>query len=214
MFNFDKEIESFKKKPNNYNNIFFISAGIIVIIAIFLWIVMIVLMANNTNLYYELGVFAILTAMCGSLALFIILMIYYEIFWFIVHLFHSEEDLKIIKDKANINYKGGDLFNFFSLFYYPKEYNKEFDKIIREYCKKDEARFKKWIFSGEITIKELYLKLLANKDIQDKINNEIKTKNTVKQIKEVNNGIEEKIEKNKKENIKKEISNYFNKSEV
>lgn len=119
-----------------------------------------------------------------------------------------------------------DVLNTFSKIFYPAEYKEEFEECFEKHYRKDEENFKQWIKWQEITIKELYIKLLENKELQKDIIEKIIKKSIVVISK---NSKDEKIEeqlklkkekeieeKNKeitkiKNEIKEEIENYFTK---
>lgn len=118
------------------------------------------------------------------------------------------------------------IFDYFEEYFYPEEYKEEFRKNFKKYYRKDEKNFKQWIKWQEITIKELYIKLLENKELQkdiiekiikksivvisqnskdEKIDEQLKLKKE-KEIEEKNKEI-----KKIKSEIKEEIENYFTK---
>ena len=119
-----------------------------------------------------------------------------------------------------------DVLNTFSKIFYPEEYKEEFEECFEKYYRKDEKNFKQWIKWKEITVKELYIKLLENKELQkdiiekiikksivvisqnskdEKIDEQLKLKKE-KEIEEKNKEI-----KKIKSEIKEEIENYFTK---
>lgn len=119
-----------------------------------------------------------------------------------------------------------DVLNTFSKIFYPEEYKEEFEECFEKYYRKDEENFKQWIKWQEITVKELYIKLLENKELQkdiiekiikksivvisqnskdEKIDEQLKLKKE-KEIEEKNKEI-----KKIKSEIKEEIENYFTK---
>lgn len=119
-----------------------------------------------------------------------------------------------------------DVLNTFSKIFYPEEYKEEFEECFEKYYRKDEKNFKQWIKWKEITVKELYIKLLENKELQKDIIEKIIKKSIVvisqnskdKKIEEQLKLKKEKEieEKNKeikkiKSKIKEEIENYFTK---
>ena len=119
-----------------------------------------------------------------------------------------------------------DVLNTFSKIFYPEEYKEEFEECFEKHYRKDEKNFKQWIKWQEITVKELYIKLLENKKLQkDIIEKIIKKSIVVISQKSKDEKIEEQIklkkekeieEKNKeiikiKSEIKEEIENYFTK---
>ena len=120
-----------------------------------------------------------------------------------------------------------DVLNTFSKIFYPEEYKEEFEECFEKYYRKDEENFKQWIKWQEITVKELYIKLLENKELQkDIIEKIIKKSIVVISQNSKDEKIEEQLklkkeieieEKNKeitkiKNEIKEEIENYFTKS--
>lgn len=119
-----------------------------------------------------------------------------------------------------------DVLNTFSKIFYPEEYKEEFEECFEKYYRKDEKNFKQWIKWKEITVKELYIKLLENKELQkDIIEKIIKKSIVVISQNSKDEKIEEQLklkkekeieEKNKeitkiKNEIKEEIENYFTK---
>lgn len=119
-----------------------------------------------------------------------------------------------------------DVLNTFSKIFYPEEYKEEFEECFEKYYRKDEKNFKQWIKWKEITVKELYIKLLENKELQkDIIEKIIKKSIVVISQNSKDEKIEEQLklkkekeieEKNKeikkiKSKIKEEIENYFTK---
>lgn len=119
-----------------------------------------------------------------------------------------------------------DVLNTFSKIFYPEEYKKEFEECFEKYYRKDEENFKQWIKWQEITVKELYIKLLGNKELQkDIIEKIIKKSIVVISQNSKDEKIEEQLklkkekeieEKNKeikkiKSEIKEEIKSYFTK---
>lgn len=57
--------------------------------------------------------------------------------------------------------------------YYPKNYKYEFNKVIRNEYDKTEKELTVCILDGDITVDELYMKIISKADIQDKILKEI-----------------------------------------
>ena len=119
-----------------------------------------------------------------------------------------------------------DILTTFSKIFYPSEYKEEFEECFEKHYRKDEENFKQWIKWQEITVKELYIKLLENKELQkdiiekiikksivvisqnskdEKIDEQLKLKKE-KEIEEKNKEI-----KRIKSEIKEEIENYFTK---
>ena len=207
-FDFEEEIKSFDKKLIDFENTFFISAGIFIFIVICLWFIKIIIMSNMSNLYYDLGTFAIFSTIFGSIIIFGVLGIAYELYWFIVHLFYSDEEIEILKRKSKKNYKGSQLLEFFDN-YFPVKYYNEFKETFKNHYKDEEEKFKKWISSDEITARQLYVKLLSNKDVQNDIYKKIWEKENQKELAKDIEEKSKKIEEKKKQVIKEEINNYF-----
>lgn len=95
-----------------------------------------------------------------------------------------------------------DVLNTFSKIFYPEEYKKEFEECFEKYYRKDEENFKQWIKWQEITVKELYIKLLGNKELQKDIIEKI-IKKSIVVISQ--NSKDEKIEEQLKLKKEKEI---------
>lgn len=136
---------------------------------------------------------------------------------------HLREIYTKLKEEFDVE---EDVLNTFSKIFYPVEYKEEFEECFEKHYRKDEENFKQWIKWQEITVKELYIKLLENKELQKDIIEKIIKKSIVVISK---NSKDEKIEeqlklkkekeieeKNKeikkiKTEIKEEIENYFTK---
>jgi len=136
---------------------------------------------------------------------------------------HLREIYAKLKEEFDVE---EDVLNTFSKIFYPEEYKEEFEECFEKYYRKDEKKFKQWIKWQEITIKELYIKLLENKELQkdiiekiikksivvisqnskdEKIDEQLKLKKE-KEIEEKNKEI-----KKIKSEIKEEIKSYFTK---
>lgn len=137
---------------------------------------------------------------------------------------HLREIYTKLKEEFDVE---EDVLNTFSKIFYPVEYKEEFEECFEKYYRKDEENFKQWIKWQEITVKELYIKLLENKELQkDIIEKIIKKSIVVISQNSKDEKIEEQLklkkekeieEKNKeikkiKSEIKEEIENYFTKS--
>ena len=137
---------------------------------------------------------------------------------------HLREIYAKLKEEFDVE---EDVLNTFSKIFYPVEYKEEFEECFEKHYRKDEENFKQWIKWQEITIKELYIKLLENKELQkDIIEKIIKKSIVVISQNSKDEKIEEQLklkkekeieEKNKeitkiKNEIKEEIENYFTKS--
>ena len=136
---------------------------------------------------------------------------------------HLREIYAKLKEEFDVE---EDVLNTFSKIFYPEEYKEEFEECFEKHYRKDEENFKQWIKWQEITVKELYIKLLENKELQkdiiekiikksivvisqnskdEKIDEQLKLKKE-KEIEEKNKEI-----KKIKSEIKEEIENYFTK---
>lgn len=137
---------------------------------------------------------------------------------------HLREIYAKLKEEFDIE---EDILTTFSKIFYPAEYKEEFEECFEKHFRKDEENFKQWIKWQEITVKELYIKLLENKELQkDIIEKIIKKSIVVISQNSKDEKIEEQLklkkekeieEKNKeitkiKNEIKEEIENYFTKS--
>lgn len=136
---------------------------------------------------------------------------------------HLREIYAKLKEEFDVE---EDVLNTFSKIFYPEEYKEEFEECFEKHYRKDEENFKQWIKWQEITVKELYIKLLENKELQkDIIEKIIKKSIVVISQNSKDEKIEEQLklkkeieieEKNKeitkiKNEIKEEIENYFTK---
>lgn len=136
---------------------------------------------------------------------------------------HLREIYAKLKEEFDVE---EDVLNTFSKIFYPVEYTEEFEECFEKHYRKDEENFKQWIKWQEITVKELYIKLLENKELQkDIIEKIIKKSIVVISQNSKDEKIEEQLklkkekeieEKNKeikkiKSKIKEEIENYFTK---
>lgn len=129
---------------------------------------------------------------------------------------HLREIYAKLKEEFDVE---EDVLNTFSKIFYPEEYKEEFEECFEKYYRKDEKNFKQWIKWQEITIKELYIKLLENKELQKDIIEKIIKKSIVvisqnskdEKIDEQLKLKKEKEIKKIKSEIKEEIENYFTK---
>ena len=118
-----------------------------------------------------------------------------------------------LRNRETYSYFDESVLDYFYENFYPVDYKKEFKEIFNEYYKNDEEKFQKWLNSGEIKPKNLYVKLLSNKELQE----DIKKKLLKCSIETTNKNIQKQISDEKKrtkeeeykENIKKEINEYF-----
>ena len=124
-------------------------------------------------------------------------MIYAFIFGKFFDLIYPKRLREIQRNTKDIDKQ--DVLNVFHNYFYPKEYTKDFEKIFEKYYRKDEEKFREWLSSKEITPKELYIKLIDDKALQKDINEEILKSNILLLSKN-----SEKIDKEKREEIKKQ----------
>lgn len=124
-------------------------------------------------------------------------MIYAFIFGKFFDLIYPKRLREIQRNTKNTDKQ--DVLNVFHNYFYPKEYKKEFEKIFEKYYRKDEEKFREWLMSKEITPKELYIKLIDDKALQKEINEEI-LKSNILLLSENS----EKLDKEKREEIKKQ----------
>ena len=89
---------------------------------------------------------------------------------------HLREIYAKLKEEFDVE---EDVLNTFSKIFYPVEYTEEFEECFEKHYRKDEENFKQWIKWQEITIKELYIKLLENKELQKDIIEKIIKKSIV-----------------------------------
>lgn len=217
IFDFKKEIKELRKNFHILQNILNFNITILFLIPF---------IANFSIIYFDRDVELIVYAKH----------LLYFLIGYISYLYISLKTLNYIypKDLREIYVKlkeefdvEEDVLNTFSKIFYPEEYKKEFEECFEKYYRKDETNFKQWIKWQEITIKELYIKLLENKELQkDIIEKIIKKSIVVISQNSKDEKIEEQLkikkekeieEKNKeikkiKNEIKEEIENYFTKN--
>lgn len=216
IFDFEKEIKELRKNFHILQNILNFNITILFLIPF---------IANFSIIYFDRDVELIIYA--KHLLYFLI---GYISFLYIslktlnyIYPKHLREIYKKSKEDFDVE---EDVLNTFSKIFYPEEYKEEFEECFEKYYRKDEKDFKQWIKWQEITIKELYIKLLENKELQkDIIEKIIKKSIVVISQKSKDEKIEEQLklkkekeieEKNKeiikiKSEIKEEIENYFTK---
>lgn len=217
IFDFEKEIKELRKNFHLLQNILNFNITILFLIPF---------IVNFSIIYFDRDVELIVYAKH----------LLYFLIGYISFLYISLKTLNYIypKDLREIYVKlkeefdvEEDVLNTFSKIFYPEEYKKEFEECFEKHYRKDEENFKQWIKWQEITVKELYIKLLENKELQKDIIEKIIKKSIVVIFQ---NSKDEKIEeqlklkkeieieeKNKeitkiKNEIKEEIENYFTKS--
>lgn len=204
IIDFDKEIEQIKrKKPKQayYLDMFMVFTLVIMPITLYL----VINYYNGEELIEKFF---------GVLAFFV----FYALFFGEVFNHIYPETLRKKYEKfANKYKKDTDVLKFFYKNYFPDEYKEEFNKIFEIYYREDEIKFRNWIRYEQTTPRDLYIKLLENKKLQQDINEEILknsiitiSKNSkeeiVKQVEESNK--KRKLEE-KQNKIKNEMVNYF-----
>lgn len=216
IFDFEKEIKELRKNFHILQNILNFNITILFLIPF---------IANFSIIYFDRDVELIVYAKH-----LIYFLIGYISFLYIslktlnyIYPKHLREIYRKLKEEFDVE---EDILNTFSKIFYPEEYKEEFEECFEKYYRKDEKNFKQWIKWQEITIKELYIKLLENKELQkdiiekiikksivvisqnskdEKIDEQLKLKKE-KEIEEKNKEI-----KKIKSEIKEEIENYFTK---
>lgn len=217
IFDFEKEIKELRKNFHILQNILNFNITILFLIPF---------IANFSIIYFDRDVELIVYA--KHLLYFLI---GYISFLYIslktlnyIYPKHLREIYAKLKEEFDVE---EDVLNTFSKIFYPEEYKEEFEECFEKHYRKDEENFKQWIKWQEITVKELYIKLLENKELQkDIIEKIIKKSIVVISQNSKDEKIEEQLklkkekeieEKNKeitkiKNEIKEEIENYFTKS--
>lgn len=217
IFDFEKEIKELRKNFHILQNILNFNITILFLIPF---------IANFSIIYFDRDVELIVYA--KHLLYFLI---GYISFLYIslktlnyIYPKHLREIYAKLKEEFDVE---EDVLNTFSKIFYPVEYKEEFEECFEKHYRKDEENFKQWIKWQEITVKELYIKLLENKELQkDIIEKIIKKSIVVISQNSKDEKIEEQLklkkeketeEKNKeitkiKNEIKEEIENYFTKS--
>lgn len=216
IFDFEKEIKELRKNFHILQNILNFNITILFLIPF---------IANFSIIYFDRDVELIVYA--KHLLYFLI---GYISFLYIslktinyIYPKHLREIYAKLKEEFDVE---EDVLNTFSKIFYPEKYKEEFEECFAKHYRKDEENFKQWIKWQEITVKELYIKLLENKELQkDIIEKIIKKSIVVISQNSKDEKIEEQLklkkekeieEKNKeitkiKNEIKEEIENYFTK---
>lgn len=216
IFDFEKEIKELRKNFHILQNILNFNITILFLIPF---------IANFSIIYFDRDVELIVYAkhlLCFLIGYISFLYISLKTLNYIYPK-HLREIYAKLKEEFDVE---EDVLNTFSKIFYPEEYKEEFEECFEKYYRKDEKNFKQWIKWQEITIKELYIKLLENKELQkdiiekiikksivvisqnskdEKIDEQLKLKKE-KEIEEKNKEI-----KKIKSEIKEEIENYFTK---
>ena len=216
IFDFEKEIKELRKNFHILQNILNFNITILFLIPF---------IANFSIIYFDRDVELIVYA--KHLLYFLI---GYISFLYIslktlnyIYPKHLREIYAKLKEEFDVE---EDVLNTFSKIFYPEEYKEEFEECFEKHYRKDEENFKQWIKWQEITVKELYIKLLENKELQKDIIEKIIKKSIVvisqnskdekidEQLKlKKEKEMEEKHKEIKKikSEIKEEIENYFTK---
>lgn len=204
IIDFDKEIEQIKrKKPKQayYLDMFMVFTLVIMPITLYL----VINYYNGEELIEKF---------LGVLAFFVFYALFFgEVF----NRIYPETLRKKYEKFANKYKKDTDVLKFFYKNYFPDEYKEEFNKIFEIYYREDEIKFRNWIRYEQTTPRDLYIKLLENKKLQQDINEEI-LKNSIITIsknskEEIVKQVEESNKKRKLEEkqikMKNEMVNYF-----
>ena len=216
IFDFEKEIKELRKNFHILQNILNFNITILFLIPF---------IANFSIIYFDRDVELIVYAkhlLCFLIGYISFLYISLKTLNYIYPK-HLREIYAKLKEEFDVE---EDVLNTFSKIFYPEEYKEEFEECFEKHYRKDEENFKQWIKWQEITVKELYIKLLENKELQkdiiekiikksivvisqnskdEKIDEQLKLKKE-KEIEEKNKEI-----KKIKSEIKEEIENYFTK---
>lgn len=223
LINFDREIKNAQITYSNYGKIYSMTfTGILLVISSIL-----IYYVRKYNAFFfspkflhiSLSIIAVV-----SVILTLVIVGFPFIFWNIIKIINIKnkslektEDIydfqNQLRNRETYSYFDESVLDYFYENFYPVDYKKEFKEIFNEYYKNDEEKFKKWLNSGEIKPKDLYVKLLSNKELQE----DIKKKLLKCSIETTNKNIQKQISDEKKrtkeeeykENIKKEINEYF-----
>ena len=220
LIDFDKEIKNAQITYSSYKKIYIRTfAGIFISVVSILAYCFI-----NYSIFIFNEIAHIGFLITASVILAITIVGYPIIFWNIIKIINTKnnslkktEDIddfqEQLKSRERYSFFNDSVLDYFYENFYPVDYKKEFEDIFNDYYKNDEDKFQKWLNSGEIKPKELYVKLLSNKELQEDIN-----KNLLKlSIETTNKNIQKQISDEKKrkkeeefrENIKSEINDYF-----
>ena len=223
MINFDKEIKNAQITYSNYGKIYSITfTGILIAISSIL-----IYFIRKYNIdFFNPKFFHISCLIIGVFPVILAITIvgYPFIFWNIIKIsniknksLEKTEDIydfqNQLRNRETYSFFNDSVLDYFYENFYPVDYKKEFENVFNNYYKNDEEKFKKWLNSGEIKPKELYIKLLSNKELQKDINKnllKLSIETTNKNIqKQISDEKKRKKEEEFKENIKSEINNYF-----
>lgn len=223
LINFDREIKNAQITYSNYGKIYSMTfTGILLVISSIL-----IYYVRKYNVFFfspkflhiSLSIIAVV-----SVILTLVIVGFPFIFWNIIKIINIKnkslektEDIydfqNQLRNRETYSFFNDSVLDYFYENFYPVDYKKEFKEIFNEYYKNDEEKFQKWLNSGEIKPKNLYVKLLSNKELQE----DIKKKLLKCSIETTNKNIQKQISDEKKrtkeeeykENIKKEINEYF-----
>ena len=204
LINFDKEIKNAQITYSNYGKIYSMTfTGILLVISSIL-----IYYVRKYNVFFfspkflhiSLSIIAVV-----SVILTLVIVGFPFIFWNIIKIINIKnkslkktEDIydfqNQLRNRETYSFFNDSVLDYFYENFYPVDYKKEFKEIFNEYYKNDEEKFQKWLNSGEIKPKELYIKLLSNKELQKDIN-----KNLLKlSIETTNKNIQKQISDEKK----------------
>lgn len=223
MINFDKEIKNAQITYSNYGKIYSITfTGILIAISSIL-----IYFIRKYNIdFFNPKFFHISCLIIGVFPVILAITIvgYPFIFWNIIKIINIKnkslektgdiDDFQNqLRNRERFSFFNESVLNYFYENFYPVDYKKEFEDIFNVYYKNDEEKFQKWLNSGEIKPKDLYVKLLSNKELQEDIKKKLlkcSIETTNKNIqKQISDEKKRKKEEEYKENIKSEINDYF-----
>jgi len=223
LINFDREIKNAQITYSNYGKIYSMTfTGILLVISSIL-----IYYVRKYNVFFfspkflhiSLSIIAVV-----SVILTLVIVGFPFIFWNIIKIINiknkslektgdTDDFQGQLKRRERYSFFNNSVLDYFYENFYPVDYKKEFENVFNNYYKNDEAKFKKWLNSGEIKPKELYIKLLSNKKLQEDINKnllKLSIETTNKNIqKQISDEKKRKKEEEFKENIKSEINDYF-----
>lgn len=223
LINFDREIKNAQITYSYYGKMYFIT---FIGVLFFISSIIIYYIRKYNVFFFTLKFLHISLSIIAVVSLILTLVIvgFPFIFWNIIKIINIKnkslektEDIydfqNQLRNRETYSYFDESVLDYFYENFYPVDYKKEFENAFNNYYKNDEAKFKKWLNSGEIKPKELYIKLLSNKELQE----DIKKKLLKCSIETTNKNIQKQISDEKKrtkeeeykENIKKEINEYF-----
>lgn len=223
MINFDKEIKNAQITYSNYGKIYSITfTGILIAISSIL-----IYFIRKYNIdFFNPKFFHISCLIIGVFPVILAITIvgYPFIFWNIIKIINIKnkslektgdiDDFQNqLRNRERFSFSNESVLNYFYENFYPVDYKKEFENVFYIYYENDEEKFKKWLNSGEIKPKDLYVKLLSNKELQEDIKKKLlklSIEKTNKNIqKQISDEKKRKKEEEYKENIKSEINDYF-----